>query len=73
VRADRAAQLRGLIARLPPMHREIVDLVYYQEQRSGRRPRCSACPRARWRPACSPPASTSPACLRKPASARASP
>jgi RNA polymerase sigma-70 factor (ECF subfamily) len=35
VRADRAAHLRRLIARLSPIHREVVDLVYYQEQSVG--------------------------------------
>lgn len=32
VRADRAARLRTLIAGLAPIHREVLDLVYYQEQ-----------------------------------------
>lgn len=31
-RGDRVALLRRLVARLSPVHREIVDLVYYQEQ-----------------------------------------
>ncbi|MGJ3263718.1 MAG: sigma-70 family RNA polymerase sigma factor [Salinarimonas sp.] len=32
LRSDRAAQVRRQIARLSPIHREIIELVYYQEQ-----------------------------------------
>jgi DNA-directed RNA polymerase specialized sigma24 family protein len=49
---DPSAQLRICLAQMSRDHREILDLVYYQESPSRRSQRSSTCRRARSRLAC---------------------